>query len=130
MRTTTRTGFTLGLVLVSCALPAGAQDAPKALTAAGQAATDGPAEKLDALVRRFNKERNDLIAAYQRATTDEEKKILAREGITWRQAIDGDTSGPWATKWNVNGWPTIYVLDAKGVIRYRDCATRRWRRPC
>ena len=24
------------------------------------------------------------------------------------------------TRWNVHGWPTIYVLDAKGVIRYRD----------
>jgi hypothetical protein len=25
-----------------------------------------------------------------------------------------------ATRWNVQGWPTIYVVDAKGVIRYRD----------
>jgi hypothetical protein len=25
-----------------------------------------------------------------------------------------------ATRWNVSGWPTIYVVDAKGQIRYRD----------
>ncbi|MSR63901.1 MAG: TlpA family protein disulfide reductase [Planctomycetes bacterium] len=48
------------------------------------------------------------------------KKILADQNITWRQAIDEDTSGALATKWNVSGWPTIFVIDAKGVIRYRD----------
>jgi hypothetical protein len=48
------------------------------------------------------------------------KKILKDREITWRQAIDGSTSGPLATKWNVQSWPTIYVLDDKGVIRYKD----------
>ena len=48
------------------------------------------------------------------------QKILKEQGITWRQAIDGSTSGPIATKYNVHGWPTIYILDKKGVIRYRD----------
>ncbi len=47
-------------------------------------------------------------------------EILKRENITWRQAIDGNTRGPLATSWNVKGWPTIYILDAKGVIRYKD----------
>ena len=47
-------------------------------------------------------------------------KILKDNDITWRSAVDGSTSGPIATKWNVHGWPTIYVLDKKGVIRYRD----------
>ena len=28
------------------------------------------------------------------------------------------TKGPIATTWNVTGWPTIYVLDEEGVIRY------------
>jgi predicted GTPase len=47
-------------------------------------------------------------------------EILKRENITWRQVIDGNTRGPLATSWNVKGWPTIYILDAKGVIRYKD----------
>jgi thiol-disulfide isomerase/thioredoxin len=29
----------------------------------------------------------------------------------------GKTSGPIAKQWNVRGWPTIYVIDAAGVIR-------------
>jgi hypothetical protein len=49
------------------------------------------------------------------------KEVLTKEEITWRSWWDGgSTYGPIATKWNVRGWPTIYVLDAKGVIRYRD----------
>ena len=31
--------------------------------------------------------------------------------------MDGSTSGPIATAWNVRGWPTVYVIDEKGVIR-------------
>ena len=43
--------------------------------------------------------------------------MVKKEGITWRQALDGTTAGPIAKRWNVHGWPTIYVLDSKGVIR-------------
>ena len=49
------------------------------------------------------------------------KQVLKKENMTWRSFWDGgETSGPIATKWNVLGWPTIYVLDHKGVIRFRD----------
>lgn len=47
-------------------------------------------------------------------------KRMQAEGITWRQAMEGSTSGPIATKWDVHGWPTIYVIDHKGVIRFMD----------
>jgi hypothetical protein len=48
------------------------------------------------------------------------REVLEKENITWRSFWDGGTtSGPIATAWNVRGWPTIYVLDAQGRIRYR-----------
>jgi peroxiredoxin len=72
------------------------------------------------LVERLKNEPFALLGINSDGTAEELKKILATRGITWRQAVDGDTSGPWATKWNVHGWPTIFVVDAKGVIRYRD----------
>ena len=44
--------------------------------------------------------------------------VMQRENITWRSWWDGgSTGGPIAKAWNVRGWPTIYVLDHKGVIR-------------
>jgi hypothetical protein len=48
------------------------------------------------------------------------RKILDKNKITWRQAVEGSTGGALATRWNISGWPTIYVLDGKGVIRFRD----------
>lgn len=51
---------------------------------------------------------------------DELKKTLAKERITWRSWWDGSVDGPIANRWDVNGWPTVYVLDARGVIRFMD----------
>jgi peroxiredoxin len=45
------------------------------------------------------------------------KKTVEKEQLTWRSFWDG-RDGPIATAYNVQAWPTIFVLDAKGVIRY------------
>jgi hypothetical protein len=50
---------------------------------------------------------------------DKLRRTIAEQGITWRSWWDGATDGPIATRWQVDGWPALYVLDAKGVIRYR-----------
>jgi hypothetical protein len=48
------------------------------------------------------------------------REVLKKENITWRSWWDGgDTNGPIARAWNVSGWPTIYILDHKGVIRFK-----------
>ena len=52
---------------------------------------------------------------------DRLREVLKKENITWRSWWDGgDTNGPIARAWNVSGWPTIYVLDHKGVIRFKN----------
>jgi len=77
-----------------------------------------PHEK--ALVKRLKEQPFALIGINSDGDAETVKKVLSENDITWRQAIDGSTSGPLAKKWGVRGWPTIYVIDAKGVIRYRD----------
>jgi RNA polymerase sigma factor (sigma-70 family) len=48
------------------------------------------------------------------------KAMMAKEGINWRSWWDGDhIEGPIATRWSIRGWPTIDVLDHRGVIRYK-----------
>ena len=48
------------------------------------------------------------------------KDVMAKKEITWRSWWDGgSTRGPIASQYNVSSWPTIYVLDVKGVIRYK-----------
>jgi len=48
-------------------------------------------------------------------------EAIKRENITWPSFWDGgDIYGPVATKWNVYGWPTIYIIDHEGIIRDKD----------
>ena len=77
-----------------------------------------PHEK--ALVKRLAGEPFALLGMNSDGDAETVRKILAENQIDWRQGILGSTDGGLAKTWNVNSWPTIYVLDAKGVIRYRD----------
>jgi thiol-disulfide isomerase/thioredoxin len=51
---------------------------------------------------------------------DKAKKTREKEKLGWRAWWDGGTAGPISQHWNVSSWPTIYVLDANGVIRFKD----------
>jgi hypothetical protein len=61
-----------------------------------------------------------LLGVNSDRTPQELKKAIADEKMTWRSWFDGGgTQGPIATKFNVHGWPTLYLLDHKGVIRHK-----------
>ncbi len=48
------------------------------------------------------------------------KKVAEKEGRTWRSFWDGGPSkSPIIARWDVHSWPTIYVLDHKGIIRHQ-----------
>jgi hypothetical protein len=71
-------------------------------------------------VKRLQSQPFALVGINSDGDADKVKGILKDQEITWRQAIDGSTSGPLAKRWNIKGWPTIFVVDAKGVIRYKN----------
>jgi len=73
------------------------------------------------LVKRLADKPFALVGVNSDANKEELKKAMEKENITWRSFWDGgSTNGPIAKKWNVHGWPTIYVLDDKGIIRYKN----------
>ena len=72
------------------------------------------------LVERLKDKPFALLGMNSDGDAEKVKGILKEQGITWRQAILGSTNAPLPTKWNVTGWPTIYILDKKGVIRYKN----------
>jgi hypothetical protein len=47
-------------------------------------------------------------------------KDNAAQQITWRSWWDRGRDGPICKKYKVHAFPTILVLDAKGIIRYKD----------
>ena len=63
-----------------------------------------------------------LIGVNSDGDLDKLRETVKEKNITWRSFWNGPngTGGPISTKWGVSGWPTIYVLDAKGVIRYKN----------
>ena len=49
------------------------------------------------------------------------KEVIRQEGISWRSFWDGGSpKGPIAMQWNVHAWPTLYVLDDRGIIRFKN----------
>ena len=72
------------------------------------------------MVEKFKDKPFALIGINSDGDRSVVQKILKDNEITWRSALDGTTRGPLATAWNVRGWPTIYVIDAEGVIRARN----------
>jgi len=74
-----------------------------------------PHEK--ALVQRLQDKPFALIGINNDGPAAEVLPRFKKEGITWRNAIEPEQD-PLASRWNVNGYPNLYLLDAKGVIRY------------
>ena len=62
-----------------------------------------------------------LIGVNSDKDLDMIRETVKEKNITWRSFWNGPegTGGPISKAWNVTGWPTIYVMDAEGVIRYK-----------
>jgi hypothetical protein len=74
------------------------------------------------LVQRLKDEPFALIGVNSDKDLEFVRRRVQEEAITWRSFWNGPkgTSGPISARWNVRGWPTIYVLDHKGVIRFKN----------
>jgi hypothetical protein len=72
------------------------------------------------LVKRFKSTPFALLGI----NSDSDKKALRKhmedENITWRSWWDEGIAGPITTKWNVVTFPAIYIIDSKGVIRFKN----------
>ncbi len=72
------------------------------------------------LVKKLAEKPFVLIGINSDTDRDRIKERIKEEKMTWRSWWDGgSTSGPIASSWNVRGWPTLYILDHKGVIRHK-----------
>ena len=63
-----------------------------------------------------------LIGVNSDGDREEAVDLVKKEDINWRSFWNGEdgTRGPIAIRWSVYSWPAIYLIDAKGVIRYKD----------
>jgi hypothetical protein len=72
------------------------------------------------LVKRLEGEPFALIGINSDDSLEDLKKVLVKENITWRSwQNERPGKASIAKEWNVSSWPTIYVLDHEGVIRFK-----------
>ena len=71
------------------------------------------------LVKRLADKPFALIGINSDGDKEKLKANNEKQEITWRSFWDKTTDGAIATEWNVHSWPTIYVLDHKGTIRFK-----------
>ncbi|HQR43490.1 MAG TPA: TlpA disulfide reductase family protein [Gemmatales bacterium] len=72
------------------------------------------------LVKRLEGKPFALIGVNTDSDRDKVKTRSEKDQITWRSFYDKTTRGPICSEWQVNGFPTIYLIDHKGVIRHKS----------
>ena len=71
------------------------------------------------MVEKFKDKPFALISVSADAKVDTLKDFLKEEKMPWTHWWNGQTGGI-VEEWNIQHFPTIYVIDAKGVIRYKE----------
>jgi hypothetical protein len=71
------------------------------------------------LIDELSEEPFVFIGVQRDETIDTVLESLESKAITWRVWWDGENKRI-STPWNIRGWPSTFVLDQRGVIRFRD----------
>ena len=78
-----------------------------------------PHERL--LVKQYQNRPFALIGVNSDRDREALEQVLREKNLNWRSFWDeGSANGPISTAWNIGVWPTIYLIDHEGVIRYRN----------
>ncbi len=76
------------------------------------------------LLERFGAAPVVVLGIDSSTSLDAARRTKHDNGLTYRSWWDGQAAkynqGPIASTWNVVGWPTVYVIDAQGIIRFVD----------
>ena len=80
----------------------------------------GPCKAMYPEIRQLVKDYEDrpfqMISVMGDRKAETVSAAIGAGDITWLTTWDGE-SGPIATKWNISSWPTVFIMDHRGVIR-------------
>jgi hypothetical protein len=71
------------------------------------------------LVEKMQKRPFVLLGVNSDQDREATLEVLKEERITWRSWWNGGTGGRISRAWQVQSWPTLCVIDHKGIIRFR-----------
>ncbi len=70
------------------------------------------------LVEKFKNKPFVILGVNSDSDRERLKQAIAREGITWRSWWAGGIDSPIPQLYHVQRWPTLYLLDGQGMIRF------------
>jgi cytochrome oxidase Cu insertion factor (SCO1/SenC/PrrC family) len=70
------------------------------------------------LVQRYQDRPFVLLGVNTDADAETLKQVQEKQHLSWRSWYDGP-GGPICQQWRVKGFPSIFLIDAKGVVRYQ-----------
>jgi len=85
----------------------------------------GPCMQLVPVERALNERMTNqpfaMVGVNGDAIQSDAKRAMEHEQMTWPSFWNGKggPDGPISSAWNVDGWPTVYVLDSDGIIRFK-----------
>jgi peroxiredoxin len=71
------------------------------------------------LVKNFAGKPFALVDVNGDEILERRKKINAKENVTWPSFQERISDGPTAARWGIGPWPTLFLIDDKGVIRQK-----------
>jgi peroxiredoxin len=73
------------------------------------------------LVNRFQSRRFAMLGVNTDDSRDALISVEREMKVTWRSWYDGPShgNGPITSQWNVRGFPTMCILDHKGIVRFK-----------
>jgi len=79
-----------------------------------------PHEQL--LVKRLSDKPFAIVGVNSDTDRDSIRQVVKKKNLTWRSFWNGPEGkfGPISNRWDIEGWPTIFLIDAKGIIRYKQ----------
>ena len=78
-----------------------------------------PACKLEAPnIETVSKEYDVLTIAVNSGSDEEVKTYMQENGLSFK--VFNDVHGVWATEFNINVYPTTFIYDAKGKLRFTE----------
>jgi len=71
------------------------------------------------LVEQYRNRPFALLGVNSDDDRDMVKAAVQRHQINWRSWFAGGPDGEIPRQWNVTSWPTVFVIDANGIVRHR-----------
>ena len=72
------------------------------------------------LIERYGTSEFALVGVNSDTDRAVARQAYLDNGLDFRAWWDGPRSGQIASAWEITGWPTVYILDPQGVIRFVD----------